>query len=105
MLARDLVFFHDLALCIHNNAQTLDCSNETSDACWNFGLLSLQTDDTLQIALASRFWRTSARKNLVMRMSTISELFGSTIEGTPREKVGDIDPSVVRELIKERVAS
>ncbi len=37
-----------------------------------------------------------------MRISTISELFGSTIEGTTQERVGDIDPNVVKELIKDR---
>ena len=81
--SRPLFFSRSCASTTH----TLDCSNETSDACWNFGLLSLQTDNTLQVTLASRFWRTSARKNLVMRISTISELFGSTIEGTTQEKV------------------
>ena len=37
-----------------------------------------------------------------MRITQISEAFGSTIEGSPQEKVGDIDPNVVRDLIKTR---
>lgn len=37
-----------------------------------------------------------------MRITKISEPFGSTIEGTPQEKVGDLDPKTVRELIKTR---
>jgi len=37
-----------------------------------------------------------------MRISEISEQFGSKIEGSPAEKVTDIDPNTVRELIKTR---
>ena len=37
-----------------------------------------------------------------MRITQVSEAFGSTIEGSPQEKVGDIDPNVVRDLIKTR---
>jgi alpha-ketoglutarate-dependent taurine dioxygenase len=37
-----------------------------------------------------------------MRITEISEPFGSTIEGTPKEKVGDLDPNTVKDLIKTR---
>jgi len=37
-----------------------------------------------------------------MRITQISEPFGSTIEGTPQEKVSDLDPHTVRDLIKTR---
>jgi alpha-ketoglutarate-dependent taurine dioxygenase len=37
-----------------------------------------------------------------MRITKISEPFGSAIEGTPEEKVGEIDPSFVKDLIKTR---
>ena len=37
-----------------------------------------------------------------MRITQISEPFGSTIEGSPKEKVGDVDPNTVRDLIKTR---
>ena len=37
-----------------------------------------------------------------MRITQISDPFGSTIEGTPKEKVGDVDPNTVRDLIKTR---
>ena len=37
-----------------------------------------------------------------MRIIEISEPFGSTIEGTPQEKVSDIDSNIVRDLIKSR---
>ncbi len=37
-----------------------------------------------------------------MRITQISKPFGSTIEGTPQEKVSDIDPNVVRDLIRTR---
>jgi len=37
-----------------------------------------------------------------MRITQISEPFGSTIEGTPQDNVSDIDPNTVRDLIKTR---
>jgi alpha-ketoglutarate-dependent taurine dioxygenase len=37
-----------------------------------------------------------------MRITQVTEAFGSTIAGSPHEKVGDIDPNVVRDLIKTR---
>ena len=37
-----------------------------------------------------------------MRISEISEQFGSTIEGSPQEKVSDVDPNMVKNLIKDR---
>ncbi|MGO9698677.1 MAG: TauD/TfdA family dioxygenase [Xanthobacteraceae bacterium] len=37
-----------------------------------------------------------------MRITQISDPFGSTIEGTPQDKVSDIDPNTVRDLIKTR---
>jgi len=37
-----------------------------------------------------------------MRITEISEPFGSTIEGTPQEKVSDLDPKMVKDLIKDR---
>ena len=37
-----------------------------------------------------------------MRITQISEPFGSTIEGSPQEKVSDIDSNIVRDLIKAR---
>jgi alpha-ketoglutarate-dependent taurine dioxygenase len=37
-----------------------------------------------------------------MRITPISQPFGSKIEGTPQEKVSDVDPNTVKDLIKER---
>jgi alpha-ketoglutarate-dependent taurine dioxygenase len=37
-----------------------------------------------------------------MRVVQISEQFGSTIEGSPEEKLANIDPNTVRNLIKDR---
>jgi len=37
-----------------------------------------------------------------MRITQISEQFGSTIEGSPQEKVAEIDPNVVKDLIRTR---
>jgi alpha-ketoglutarate-dependent taurine dioxygenase len=37
-----------------------------------------------------------------MRITQISDPFGSTIDGTPQDKVSDIDPNTVRDLIKTR---
>ncbi len=37
-----------------------------------------------------------------MRITQISDQFGSKIEGSPQEKVSDVDPTTVRDLIKER---
>jgi alpha-ketoglutarate-dependent taurine dioxygenase len=37
-----------------------------------------------------------------MRITPISEPFGSKIEGSPQEKVADIDPNTVKDLIKDR---
>ena len=37
-----------------------------------------------------------------MRITEISQPFGSAIEGMPQEKVSNIDPNVVRDLIKTR---
>lgn len=37
-----------------------------------------------------------------MRITQISEPFGSKIEGSPQEKVSDVAPNTVKDLIKER---
>ncbi len=37
-----------------------------------------------------------------MRITQISEPFGCKIEGSPLEKVSDVDPNTVKDLIKER---
>ena len=37
-----------------------------------------------------------------MRITQISEPFGTTIQGSPQEKVSDIDPNMVKDLIKDR---
>jgi alpha-ketoglutarate-dependent taurine dioxygenase len=37
-----------------------------------------------------------------MRITKISEQFGSTIEGSPAEKISDVDPNTVKDLIKDR---
>jgi alpha-ketoglutarate-dependent taurine dioxygenase len=41
-------------------------------------------------------------KEPIMRITQISEPFGSKIEGSPREQVGDIDPNVFQDLVKTR---
>jgi alpha-ketoglutarate-dependent taurine dioxygenase len=37
-----------------------------------------------------------------MRVGQISEPFGSVVEGSPGEKVSDVDPQIVKDLIKSR---
>ena len=37
-----------------------------------------------------------------MRVGQISERFGSVVEGSPGEKVSDVDPQIVKDLIKSR---
>jgi alpha-ketoglutarate-dependent taurine dioxygenase len=37
-----------------------------------------------------------------MRITPISDPFGTTIEGSPRERLADVDPNIVRDLIKSR---